>query len=331
VTESYDKKAQKFVDRIDKMGIRDPFPCEIPGAQDPRIEVPNDAVTLSKMAYGYSVELTPLQILTFYNAIANNGKMIAPYLVKEVQKDGRTVQAFGTKTLNSGICKESTLRDIRKALHDVVWDNQFGTASISPWGQKKAQSDIVHIAGKTGTAQLLEGGRYRSNQHRMSFVGYFPEEDPQYSCICVIQRPQGIYDAGMDCGMTVRNIAIKTMAFSGTRESEDMSLPYDSIDKPRIKGGVHKQIRSAAKGSGVKVTKIDSQWARVNAEMQSIAVDVRPTKVPNVTGMGARDAIYAIEQTGMRAQIHGKGKVASQSVPADSPIQKNGIIYLELR
>ncbi len=331
VTESYDKKAQKFVNRLDKMGVREPVPCEIPGAQDPRIDVPRDAVTLSKMAYGYSVELSPLQTLMFYNAIANDGKMIVPFFVKEIQKDGRTVKRFSAKTVNSGICKESTLRDIRKALHDVVWDNQFGTASISPWGQRKAQSDLVHIAGKTGTAQILERGRYDRHHHRMSFVGYFPEESPQYTCICVIQRPKGGYDAGMDCGSTVRNIAIKTMAFAETVSSEDMALPYDSIDKPRIKGGVQKQIRSAAKGSGVKVTKVDSQWAKVNEKMEAVAVEVRPTKVPNVIGMGAKDAVYAIEQTGMMVQLRGKGKVASQSVEPGSAIIKNGIIYLELR
>ncbi|MBP5290138.1 MAG: transpeptidase family protein [Paludibacteraceae bacterium] len=331
VTESYDKKADKFVKKLDDMGVREPFPCEIPGAQDPRIDVPRDAVTLSKMAYGYSVELSPLQTLMFYNAIANDGRMIAPFFVKQVRKDGRPVKTFSAKTINSSICKESTLRDIRKALHDVVWDNEYGTASVSPWGQRKAQSDLVHIAGKTGTAQLFEHGRYNNRQHRISFVGFFPEEAPEYTCICVIQRPHGGYDAGLDCGSTVRNIAIKTMAFAGTRRAADLAMPYDSIDKPRIKGGLHKSIRKAAKGSGVKVQKADSQWAKVNAEMQAIGVEVRPTKVPNVLGMGARDAVYAIEQTGMRAEIHGKGKVATQSVEPGSAITKNGTVYLELR
>ena len=331
VTESYEKKAQKFVSRLDKMGVREPFPCEIPGVQDPRIDIPRDAVTLSKMAYGYSVELSPLQTLMFYNAIANDGKMIAPFFVKQVLKDGRIVQDFSAKTINSSICKESTLRDIRTALHDVVWDNQHGTASVSPWGQRKAQSDLVHIAGKTGTAQIFENGRYTNRQHRMSFVGYFPEEAPEYTCICVIQRPRGGYDAGLDCGSTVRNIAIKTMAFAGTKRAKDLAMPYDSINKPRIKGGLHKSIRKAAKGSGVKVTKADSEWAKVNEQMQAIPVTVRPTKVPNVVGMGARDAVYAIEQTGMLAEIHGKGKVASQSVEPGSAVIKNGTIYLELR
>ncbi len=331
VTESYEKKAEKFVKRLDKMGIREPIPCEIPGAQDPRIDIPNDAVTLSKMAYGYSVELTPMQTLMFYNAIANDGKMIAPFCVKRIVKDGRTVKTFSAKTINSSICKESTLHDIRLALHDVVWDNQHGTASVTPWGRRKAQSDIVHIAGKTGTAQIFENGRFNSHRHRISFVGYFPEEAPEYTCICVIQRPHGSYDAGSDCGSTVRDIAIKTMAAAGTRKAADMAMPYDSISKPRIKGGLHKSIRKAATGSGVKVTKVDSQWAKVNEQMQSIAIEMPNTKVPNVIGMGARDAVYAIERTGMLVQIHGKGKVASQSLPPGSELIKNGTIYLELR
>jgi cell division protein FtsI (penicillin-binding protein 3) len=129
----------------------------------------------------------------------------------------------------------------------------------------------------------------------------------------------------------VRNIAIKTMAFAGSREAEELALPYDSIDKPRIKGGKQREIRSAAKGSGVKVTKVDSQWAKVNERMESIAVEVQAHKVPNVIGMGARDAVYAIEQTGMMAEIRGKGKVASQSMEPGSAVIKNGTIYLELR
>ena len=112
------------------------------------------------------------------------------------------------------MCDASTLRGIRECLHDVVWDNEFGTASLTPWKTRKAQSDLVAIAGKTGTAQIHEKG-YTNRRHRMSFVGYFPEDNPQYSCICVIHAPQGAYDSGLDCGIVVRQIAEKTMAYSG--------------------------------------------------------------------------------------------------------------------
>lgn len=217
ITQGYEGSAKKFVNRIRKMGLKDSLYCEIPGAQTARIDIPKDTVTLSKMSYGYSVELTPMQILMFYNGIANDGCMLRPYLVSEIRDGDKVVRSFNTETVRSSLCKNRTLRDIRAALHDVVWDNTLGTASVNPWGMRKAQSDLVHIAGKTGTAQLFRNGRYQNHQHRMTFVGYFPEDNPQYTCICVIEHPKNYpaYDAGMDCGSVVRQIAEKTIAYAG--------------------------------------------------------------------------------------------------------------------
>ncbi|MBO4250448.1 MAG: penicillin-binding protein 2 [Paludibacteraceae bacterium] len=215
ITRSYEGSAKKFVRRIEKMGLMDSVYCEVPGADKVRIDVPRDTVTLSKMSYGYSVELSPLQILMFYNAIANNGRMMRPMLVTGIQQNGENVKSFKPEVVKSSICSGRTLRDIQGALHDVVWDNHLGTASKRLWSSK-AQSNLVHIAGKTGTAQLLIRGRYEK-RHRITFVGYFPEENPRYTCICMIEdpRPAGTYDAGMDCGSTVRTIAEKTMAYTG--------------------------------------------------------------------------------------------------------------------
>ena len=215
ITRSYEGSARKFVRRIEKMGLMDSVYCEIPGADKVRIDVPKDTVTLSKMSYGYSVELSPMQILMFYNAIANNGRMVRPMLVTSIQQDGEDTKRFKTETVKSSICSNSTLEDIRGALHDVVWDNHLGTAAAKKWS-RKAQSHLVTIAGKTGTAQLyIPGHGYSGKHHRMTFVGYFPEENPQYTCICMIEDPQYPYDAGQDCGSTVRVIAEKTMAYTG--------------------------------------------------------------------------------------------------------------------
>ena len=215
ITRSYEGSAKKFVRRIEKMGLMDSVYCEIPGADKVRIDIPKDTVTLSKMSYGYSVELSPMQILMFYNAIANNGRMVRPMLVTSIQQDGEDTKRFKTETVKSSICSNSTLEDIRGALHDVVWDNHLGTAAAKKWS-RKAQSHLVTIAGKTGTAQLyIPGHGYSGKHHRMTFVGYFPEENPQYTCICMIEDPQYPYDAGQDCGSTVRVIAEKTMAYTG--------------------------------------------------------------------------------------------------------------------
>ena len=232
ILKSYDKKASKFVDKLQNMGLRDSVYSEIPGAQNPRIDIPKDAVTLSKMAYGYSVELTPMQILTFYNGIANDGKMIRPYLVERVMDGDKVLREFDTETLKNSMCRNSTLRDIRQSLHDVVWDNNLGTASVRTWAGKvvdyKAQSKRVHIAGKTGTAQLFRNGRYQSREHRMTFVGYFPEEKPQYTCLCMVEFPKTYgYDAGFDCGGVVRQIAEKTIVYTGHYIIKGDTLIYE--------------------------------------------------------------------------------------------------------
>jgi len=227
IIRSYEGKAERFVKKLDKMGVTKNFYSEIPGSTPPRIDVPNDAVTLSKMAYGYSVELSPMQILAFYNGIANNGKMIRPYMVSRTERNGDVKEEFDTEVLNSSLCKSRTLRDIKSGLHDVVWDNNLpGTASVRKWGNHivayKAQSELVHIAGKTGTAQLFHHGRYHSKEHRMTFVGYFPEENPEYTCLCMIEHPHvANYDAGYDCGNVVREIAERTMAYGWVYEIKD--------------------------------------------------------------------------------------------------------------
>ncbi len=228
VTRSYEHKAEKFVNKLRHLGVCDSLKIEIPGAEAPRIDIPKDKVTLSNMSYGYSVELSPVQIVTIYNAIANNGKMVSPLMVKRVEKDGEVMKTYSAKTLHSHICGYSTIKDVRLALSDVVWDNNLGTASVRKDGKgrviaKKAQSDLVRIAGKTGTAQVFEKGKYNRYKHRITFVGYFPEENPEYTCICMINAPGNYpaYDAGYDCGQVVRSIAEKTMAYTGVYVYED--------------------------------------------------------------------------------------------------------------
>ena len=220
VTDGYGGSAKKFVKKLERMGVCDSVDYIIPGADQSKIDIPKDTVTISKMAYGYSVELSPLQMAMLYNGIANEGKLISPVLVNHVKKDEDVLEEFESEVIRSSMCSSKTLREIKSCLHDVVWDNDLGTASVYKWkghiAKYKAQSQLVAIAGKTGTAQVFENGRYHSNKHRMSFVGYFPEEAPQYTCICVIHAPKnrGYYDAGMDCGSVVRQIAEKTMAYS---------------------------------------------------------------------------------------------------------------------
>lgn len=332
ITGGYKGDAKRFVEKLTDMGIADSVPSDVAGSQNPIVRIPRDQTTLAKMSYGYSVELSPLKIVSVYNAIANDGKMIAPILVKEVAEDGACKKRMETHVLKNHICSDKTLRAIRECLHAVVWDNHLGTASMNPWKRRKAQSELVSIAGKTGTAQIFENGRYNNHHHRITFVGYFPEKEPQYTCICVIHHPQkyGYYDAGMDCGSVVREIAEKTMAYAAERDLNE-NKPSEQMAKPNVKGGKTKQVLTALRKIGLHANKCDSHWAKIDNDMHMTQLEVDDSVVPDVTGMAARDAVYAIEQTGMRAQISGRGKVVKQSVAPGSNTIRGGTVHLELR
>lgn len=214
----YNGSATKFINSLQKIGIRDEVYIEIPGYEKPLIRHPNDTVTMSKMAYGYAVEISPVTLAMFYNAIANNGRMMRPMLVTSIQQHGKNVKTFAPQVVKESFFDPTKLEQVKAALHDVVWDNNLGTASVrADKKTKKAQSDIVSLAGKTGTAQLINPAtrKHDPTKHRMLFAGYFPDDNPQYTIVCVIEDPVGDYDAGTHSGTTARKIAEKVMAYTG--------------------------------------------------------------------------------------------------------------------
>jgi cell division protein FtsI (penicillin-binding protein 3) len=206
ITKHYNHNAELFINKLKSMHLYDSVNYMIPGADQARIEIPKDKVSLSNMSYGYYVEFSPLQMLTFYNAIANNGQMITPVIAKSIKDGDNIIEEYSTHVLTPSICNTQTLRNIRECLHEVVW-GKHGTA-------KSARSEKVKIAGKTGTNQLYDEKtkKYIKDRYRISFVGYFPEENPQYTCICVIQRPiRTRAGSGTECGAVVRRIAEEVM------------------------------------------------------------------------------------------------------------------------
>lgn len=235
ITRSYKGSAKKFVKRVRKFGIQDVRIADFSGGDSAVIRAYNDTVTLSKMSYGYSVELTPIQIAAFYNAIANDGRLMQPYLVSEIREEDEVVKRFEPKKIKGQIASSSALRDIRHALHEVVWNNHLGTAAKGRWGQKKAQSQLVAIAGKTGTAQILQPTGYSHRNHRMTFVGYFPEDKPRYTCLVMIENPKDsneryyYHDSGADCGGAVREIAEKVIAKTCVYRMDrgELKMDYD--------------------------------------------------------------------------------------------------------
>ena len=329
VTKSYEGNAERFVKKLQNMGFRDTFRCEIPGCQAPKIEVPKkgDKETLSRMSFGYNVELPPLYTLMYYNAIANNGKMIAPYIVQRIEDQDSPVKEFRPKTINSSICSRQSLQDIRECLESVVWDS-LGTAAARRWSNK-AQSKEVHIAGKTGTARVFENGRYINYRHRIAFCGYFPMEQPRYTCICIIHDVSQ-RDAGNDCGGTVRRVAERVMAHHAVKlKKDDDNTPQDNI--PAIKRGMQSAFSVVNRGLDLDLPTSDSQWARIDTEGLNHDLQISSSLVPSVIGMGAKDAVFAIERTGMIASLSGKGKVVSQSVNEGSVPLRGGTVYLQLR
>ena len=215
IVRAYNGNAEPFVKRVRAFGLTDLSLREIRG-QNARIEVPNDRGTIGKMAYGYFVELAPIQTAALYNAIANGGTLYEPYLVQEVRRGTEVVEEYEPKVIVKHIAGDQALGEIRSALHDVVWNNGLGTAARKPWN-RKAQSDKVAIAGKTGTAQMIVDGQYSGENHRITFVGYFPEDKPLYTCLMYMEVSKAefpYYDAGGDCGAAVRDIAERVMAMT---------------------------------------------------------------------------------------------------------------------
>ena len=339
IVKHYGQKHEKFVEKLYDMGLNDTLRVGINGVGRPYIRSPKNekhpwsGTTLPWMSIGYEVLIPPIYTLAFYNAIANNGKMINPFLVKEIRCDGEVIEKYKTKVMRDKICSANTLEQIQTALEGVVWSPHYATA-------RAAQSPYVRIAGKTGTAQISEGGNAYQG-HQVSFCGYFPVESPQYTCICVIRRPGvGHYPSGgRMAGSVVKNIAEKTMAMKGVR-SVDLIVSDSAFTYvyPTFKRGLHSSLHEACKVLNIPLHESQSDgtsnWTRVvlnNDTLLTKPIHVNTTQVPSVIGMGARDAVYAIERTGMKAQISGLGRVVKQSVVAGTPAVKGSIVYLELK
>lgn len=341
IVKHYGKKPEKFVNKLYDMGLNDTVKLGIHGMGRPYIRSPKNekhpwsGTTLPWMSIGYEVLIPPIYTLTFYNAIANNGKMINPLLVKEIRSDGEVVKEFKAKVMRDKICSSNTLQQIKTALEGVVWSENYATA-------RAAQSPYVRIAGKTGTAQIAEGGRAYQG-HQVSFCGYFPIEDPQYTCICVIRKPGvGHYPSGgRMSGSVVKNIAEKTMAINGIRSVD--AIVSDSTFRfqyPVFKRGMYASLQGVCKSLHIplkdpyKKESTPPTWTRVvlnRDTLETKPIQVNTTVTPSVIGMGARDAIYAIEQTGMKVHMSGYGRVVSQSVAEGTPVSKGRIVYLELK
>ena len=333
----YRNDPQKFVDGLKRMSIDQPLHLQIGGEGKPNIKGPKERyfakTTLPWMSIGYETQIPPMNILTFYNAIANDGVMVRPKFVKEILRGDEVVKRFPTEVINGKICSDSTLVKIRKMLRGVVTD---GLA-------KAAGSDQFAVAGKTGTAQISQGkDGYRSGkrEYLVSFCGFFPAEAPQYSCIVSIRKPAaGGASGGLMAGSVFKKIAERVYAKD---LRIDMAQAIDSTSNiiPTVKPGEMNEalvvLNDLDVPSQSPLDEKDGQewWGRTESTETAVVLhetEYAANTVPNVIGMGAKDAVYLLESKGWCVRLSGVGRVRHQSLAAGTHAAKGATIGLQLR
>ncbi len=334
ILKGYEKNPSEFVDAIYETGINKSFDIPIPGAAKPIIKHPKDTATywskvsLPWMSFGYETQIPPIYTLNFYNAIANGGRMMKPYLVENIKNGSDVISTYKPEVLQRSICSGSTLKEIKKMLEDVVDE---GTASM-------IRSDRLKLAGKTGTALLSQGkSGYKAGgrSYQVSFCGYFPADDPEYSCIVVIRNPRVGYPSGGGMsGMVFKNIAERTYAQSTTKDEIERDTTYRY--HPEIKNGNYESLVTALSELDLDVENTNEDWDWCTTRNGEDGVEIAQLEMidnltPSVYGMGANDAVYLLESKGLRVQLYGRGKVYSQSKPRGSRYHKGETIMIKLK
>lgn len=329
ITSKYKNNPRDYVDRIYGFGINKPLGLEIKGEGQPYFKYPGDSdwwgTTLGSMSYGYDSKMTPLQILNFYNAVANNGKMVKPQLVKEIRDNGALIKQYKTEILNPMIASKETIGKAQAMLEGVCL---YGTG-------RTVTSKYFDVAGKTGTARVATSSSgYNDGMYLASFVGYFPTDKPKYSMIVTFNNPRGGYYGASVAGPVFKEIAEKVFALQGfTKES--VKEPQQGEKLPAVKNGRTEDILEIAKELQLKNIKgsPDSELASANVQGEEViltSTTIDSEKVPNVKGMGASNAIFLMENAGLKVKIKGVGKVKKQSLSPGSNFRTGQTVYLTL-
>lgn len=329
VNNAYHNNQSQFTDHLYDWKLNEKMGLQIPGEAQPVIKTPknrswNKNMTLPQMAYGYEMQLTPLKMLSFYNAVANNGKYVTPVFVREIKRMGNTIERFQTRVVNPQLASPGTIKIMREMLEAVVSE---GT------GKGIINNPLYKIAGKTGTAQVADGraGYKVKKQYQASFCGYFPADHPKYSLIVVINDPKGSYYAAQVAGPPFREIADKVYS-SDLEMSQNAPIRFVGNTQPaKIKTGDNKAIKQVYNKLGIKP--LYASNTPVSDTSNGLPVDdikYKSGTVPSVTGMGLSDALYALGNAGYKVNVRGSGVVARQSVTGGSIIPKGAKILIEL-
>jgi cell division protein FtsI (penicillin-binding protein 3) len=332
IRSAYAKNPQAFIDKLKSFGLDKKLGLQIAGEGLPTIKNAKDkswsALSLPWMSIGYESSLTPLQILTFYNAIANNGKIVKPRFVKEVRSHGQLVKEFPAQVNNKPIASKDALAKARKMMEGVV---QHGTA-------KSLKDSPYLIAGKTGTAQIANdknGYNKNDKSYQASFVGYFPADAPKYSCIVVVYSPSNnVYYGGAVAAPVFKEIADKVYANHLDLHSTNVDTTYTAFI-PSVKAGNQRDLKKILAILEIPNSSSDEEAKIVSASPSKERVQIVERKttggyVPDVRGMGMAEAIYLLENFGLRVNCSGKGSVLSQSIAPGTKIKKGDRIFIRL-
>lgn len=330
VDKHFGLRPQKFVDYIDRLKLSQPLGLQIVGEPIPKIKRPGQkgwsGISLPWMAYGYGFEITPLHTLALYNAVANNGEMIKPVFVRSVKRADEEEDIFTTEVINKKICSTKTLEKLKLLLEGVV---ENGTA-------KNIKGTHYRIAGKTGTAQILDKGRY-TKKYITSFVGYFPAHDPKYSAIVLIKNPRGWYQYGSSVAAPVFKEVADNIYARDINLHQPMDVKKFAVQGvfPVIRAGNQHELTMVCNELGISNhSQTEEEWVRsshvggggVKWKKSITGKDI----VPDVLGMTFRDAIYLLENSGLRVSYEGKGRVLKQSLYPGRRAEKGSRIFIRL-
>ena len=340
VSKFYKENPVRFTDKLQSFGLNKPLGIEIFGEGKPRIGDPRDVnwsgISLTQMAIGYEVLLTPLQILAFYNAVANDGVLVKPLFAEGYSKNGAMVEHFKPTVLNSAICSKKAIGQVKKMLEGVVED---GTAQNLKAAQFK-------IAGKTGTARLADNGLGYGNSenkytYQASFAGYFPAENPKYSCIVVVNAPSNsVYYGNLVAGPIFKEVADKVYS-TQVRFHEKLNTKDKMIAQglPPTVDGNWDDLKTlyADLNFPYDLQSDDKLYVKINTGDDRINVKKHSTRlpgsnlVPSVVGMGLQDALYLLENSGLKVSVSGVGTVKWQDISPGTRTQKGATIKLLLK
>ncbi len=328
IFDNYKNSPQEFIDGLKEIGIHQKLGLKILGEGIPLIKESSDptftGITLPWMSIGYELKMTPLQTLALYNAVANNGVFLKPQFVKYIKNGSQIQKEFTPKILNSSICSKATLEDLQEMLEGVV---ERGTA-------KNIKARGFKIAGKTGTSKIAIGSKGYGNQYQASFCGYFPSQNPIYSCIVVVQGPTKNIFGSVVSGSVFKEIADKVYAQEFHKEN---SIKNDSNNHfPYSRNGDKDAFLVASESMGIPVLDQSNSTSKLittktgNKAIKIFNKKIQKGLVPDVVGMGLIDAVYVLEKLGLLVQPVGSGIVRKQSVKAGYRINKGQKIILQL-